>query len=179
YRVFNKTSGCVEIACDVTFDESNGSQGEQIDNVVEMEESSSQAIKKLAISEIKPQEQVDNDNDDELMFQGPSTSPSAAKPGNSGYEAGDSGHNDQSIRTPDRSIRFTQAETTTQQQDKSQDDREAEPIQHQCSIPHPRVHHIIQKDHPVDNILGSISKGVTTQPRLATFCEHYSFVSSL
>ena len=28
YRVFNKTSGCVEIACDVTFDESNGSQGD-------------------------------------------------------------------------------------------------------------------------------------------------------
>ena len=26
YCVFNKTSGCVEIACDVTFDESNGSQ---------------------------------------------------------------------------------------------------------------------------------------------------------
>src|SRR6185436_658663 len=39
--------------------------------------------------------------------------------------------------------------------------------------------HIIQKDHPVDNILGSISKGVTTRSRLATFWEHYSFVSSL
>ena len=77
--------------CDVTFDESNSSQGEQVDNVVGMEESSSQAIKKLAIGEIKPQEQVDNDDDDVLMFQGPSTSTSAAKPGNSGYEAGDSG----------------------------------------------------------------------------------------
>ena len=31
----------------------------------------------------------------------------------------------------------------------------------------------------MDNILGSISKGVTTRSRLATFCEHYSFVSSL
>ena len=41
YRVFNKTSGCVEIACYVIFDESNGSQGEQVDNVVGMEESSS------------------------------------------------------------------------------------------------------------------------------------------
>ena len=152
----------------MTFDESNGSQGEQVDNVVGMEESSSQAIKKLAIGEIKPQEQVDND-DDELMFEGPSTSTSAAKPGNSGYEAGDSGHNDRSIRNPDRCIRFTQAETTTQQQDKSQDDREAEPIQYQSSIPHPRVHHIIQKDHPVDNILGSISKGVTTRSRWLLF----------
>ena len=77
YRVFSKASGCVELVCDVIFDESNDSQGEQFDNVVEMEEPSSQAIKKLAIGEIKPQEWVDND-DDELIFQGPSTSTSAA-----------------------------------------------------------------------------------------------------
>jgi histone deacetylase 1/2 len=31
----------------------------------------------------------------------------------------------------------------------------------------------------VDNILGSISKWVMTRSRLATFCEHYSFVFSL
>ena len=46
-------------------------------------------------------------------------------------------------------------------------------------MPHPRVHQSIQRDHPVDNILGSIRRGVTTRSRLATFCEHYSFVSSL
>jgi len=48
----------------VTFDESNGSQGEQVDDVVELEESSSKAIKKLAIGEIKPQEQEDQDEDE-------------------------------------------------------------------------------------------------------------------
>jgi hypothetical protein len=31
----------------------------------------------------------------------------------------------------------------------------------------------------VDNILGSIKRGVTTRSRLANFCEFYSFVSSL
>ena len=97
-----------------------------------------------------------DDDDDELIFQGPSTSTSAAQSENSGYEAGDSGHQDRSIWTPRRSIRATQAETTTQHQDQSQDDIEAEPIQRQSSILHPRVHHIIQKDHPMDNILGSI-----------------------
>jgi hypothetical protein len=30
YHVFNKTSRCVEVVGDVTFDESNGSQGEQL-----------------------------------------------------------------------------------------------------------------------------------------------------
>ena len=53
YRVFNKTSSCVEIACDVTFDKSNGSQGEQVGDVVGLEEPSSKAIMKLAIGEIK------------------------------------------------------------------------------------------------------------------------------
>jgi hypothetical protein len=53
-RIFNKTSGCVEVAYDVTFDESNGSQGEQVDIVVGMEEPSSKAIKMLATCEIKP-----------------------------------------------------------------------------------------------------------------------------
>jgi hypothetical protein len=45
--------------------------------------------------------------------------------------------------------------------------------------PHPRVHQTIQRDHPVNSILGDIHKGVTTISRVAHFCEHYSFVSSI
>jgi hypothetical protein len=37
----------------------------------------------------------------------------------------------------------------------------------------------IQRNHPVDQILGDITKGVTTRSCLANFCEHYSFVSSI
>jgi hypothetical protein len=40
------------------------------------------------------------------------------------------------------------------------------------------VHHNVQRDHPVDNILGDIKKGVITRSRVEIFCEHYSFVSS-
>jgi hypothetical protein len=58
-------------------------------------------------------------------------------------------------------------------------DDEKEQIQRQPSVPHPQVHHTIQRDHPVDNILGSIKRGVTTRSHLANFCEFYSFVSSL
>jgi hypothetical protein len=50
-------------------------------------------------------------------------------------------------------------------------DYEEEQIQRQPSVPHPRVHRTIQRDHPVDNILGSIKRGVTTRSRLANFCE--------
>jgi hypothetical protein len=40
------------------------------------------------------------------------------------------------------------------------------------------VCHNVQKDHPVDNILGDIEKGVTTVSHVTNFCEHYSCVSS-
>jgi hypothetical protein len=43
---------------------------------------------------------------------------------------------------------------------------------------HPRVRQTVQCDHPVKNIHGAIEKGVTTRSCVATFCEHYSFVSS-
>jgi hypothetical protein len=44
--------------------------------------------------------------------------------------------------------------------------------------PHPRVRQNVQRDHPIDNILGDMEKGLTTRSRVANFCEHYSFVSS-
>jgi hypothetical protein len=52
-------------------------------------------------------------------------------------------------------------------------------IQQEVSEPHPRVRQSIQRDDPIDNILGSIRRGVTTRSKLANFCEHYSFVSML
>jgi hypothetical protein len=35
--------------------------------------------------------------------------------------------------------------------------------------PHPRVHQEIQRDHPVNTILGNIHKGVTTRSCVALF----------
>jgi hypothetical protein len=43
----------------------------------------------------------------------------------------------------------------------------------------PRIHHDFAKDHPMDQIMGDISKSVQTRSCVASFCEHYSFVSSL
>ena len=45
--------------------------------------------------------------------------------------------------------------------------------------PPTQVRATIQRNHPVDQILGDISKGVTTRSRLVNFCEHCSFVSSI
>ena len=37
----------------------------------------------------------------------------------------------------------------------------------------------VARDHPLDSIIGDISKGVQTRSRLASFYEHFSFVSSI
>jgi hypothetical protein len=94
-----------------------------------------------------------------------------------------------------------QASPPTQDEDQAQDnedeDQEDEPPQEEDNDqggdevdqdkeddlgqrpPHLRVHQAIQRDHPVNSILGDIHKGVTTRSRAAHFCEHYSFVSSI
>ena len=53
------------------------------------------------------------------------------------------------------------------------------PEEEQEGVEHPRLHQTIQRDHPIDNILGSIRKGVTTHSHLVIFCQYYSFISSL
>lgn len=35
------------------------------------------------------------------------------------------------------------------------------------------------KDHPIDNILGDITKGVTTRSKLSNLCYHFVFVSQV
>ena len=37
----------------------------------------------------------------------------------------------------------------------------------------------IARDHPLNTIIGDISRVVQTRSRLASFCEHFSFVSSI
>ena len=37
----------------------------------------------------------------------------------------------------------------------------------------------IARDHPLDTIIGDISRGVQTRSRLTSFCEYFSFVSSI
>jgi hypothetical protein len=70
----------------------------------------------------------------------------------------------------------TQASTPEPQADEND---EGQPLHQPLGPSHPRVHQVIQRDHPVDNILRSIRRGVTTRSRLKNFCAFYMFVSSL
>jgi hypothetical protein len=88
YRVLNKATGCVEVTCDLTFDESNGSQVEQVDELcVGKDVPAEKAIRKMAVGEVKPQEEDDEDCEiEETTILSP-----AANPGVSGEKFRDSG----------------------------------------------------------------------------------------
>jgi hypothetical protein len=57
-----------------------------------------------------------------------------------------------------------------------QEDKEEEDVKQAPLAP---IRATIQRDHPMDQILGDISKGVSTRSCIANFCEHHSFVSSI
>jgi transposase InsO family protein len=57
YRVFNKTTGCVETTVDVKFDESNGSQRDKVsENLVDDEEPPSVSIFRMGTGEVMARE---------------------------------------------------------------------------------------------------------------------------
>jgi hypothetical protein len=57
YRVFNKSTGVVEVSCDIVFDEINGSQVEQVDlDELDDEEAPCVALRNMSIGDVCPKE---------------------------------------------------------------------------------------------------------------------------
>jgi hypothetical protein len=55
YRVFNKSSGLVEVSSDVVFDETNGSLREQVDlDEVDEDDVPTAAMRTMAIGDVRP-----------------------------------------------------------------------------------------------------------------------------
>ena len=150
YRVFNKSSGLVEVSSDVVFDETNGSPREQVVDLddVDEEDVPTAAIRTMAIGDVRPQEQKEQDQPSSSTMVHPPTQ-------------------------DDEQVHQEEACDQGGAQDDHVMEEEAQPA------PPTQVRAMIQRDHPVDQILGDISKGVTTRSRLVNFCEHYSFVSSI
>jgi hypothetical protein len=60
YCVFNMGSDCIEITCDAMFDETNGSQKEQLDlDLVDDEEAPCDALQRMTIGDVRPQDPSD------------------------------------------------------------------------------------------------------------------------
>jgi hypothetical protein len=132
YRVFNKSSGMVEVSSDVVFDETNGSPREKVDlDDVDEEESLTAAMRTMAIGDVRPQEQLEQDQTSSSTMVHPPT------------------QDDEQVH-----------------QEEGHDQVMEEEAPH---APPTQVRATIQRNHPVDQILGDISKGVTTRSRLAIF----------
>jgi hypothetical protein len=62
YRVFNKSSGLVEVSSDVVFGETNGSSREQVDlDDVDEDDVPTDAIRTMAIGDVQQQEHQEQD----------------------------------------------------------------------------------------------------------------------
>jgi hypothetical protein len=57
YRVFNKSTGLVEVSCDIVFDETNGSQVEQVDlDELDDDEAPCVVLRDMSIGDVCPKE---------------------------------------------------------------------------------------------------------------------------
>jgi hypothetical protein len=147
-------------------------------------------IKKLATDEVKPIEDDDEYAQEQIihdpfMHHGSINAHDDGSTSRSGHDSSvpviqnspqveDNNQVDDQNRSEDNS---TQDHSFDPSINQDKDDEDEGLIQRRTQVPHPRVHHTIQRDHPVDNNLGSIQRGVITRSRLASFCEHFSFVS--
>jgi hypothetical protein len=155
YRVFDKDSGYVETTCDAVFDETIGSQVEQYDlDDVDDEDAPCDDLRIMAIGDVRPQEA----NEDQ-----PSSNETAPP-----TQEGEQDEYDDQDHEIDNDEGGVEQDEDGDDQDKSRS----------SPLPHLRVRQTVQRDHLVNNILGTIEKGVTTQSHVAHFCEHYSFVYS-
>jgi len=152
----------------VTFDESNGSQVEQVDsNVVGKEDPPCEAIKQMAIGDVRPQEIQASDDEgpqavatpisaDKLYKKVQHTPAGIQQCDSAAPRCGSAAPSTPAVTSPTPT---PQAEGINLEPIFEQDEEAEGPKQEQETVEHPRLRQTIQRDHPVDNILGSIRKG--------------------
>jgi hypothetical protein len=133
YRVFNKSSGLVEVSSDVVFDETNGSPIEQVElDDIDEDEVPTTAMRTMAIGDVRPQELQEQDQPSSSTLVHPPTQDNGQIP---------------------------------QEEEHDQGGAQEEQVMEEEAprVPPTQVRASIQRHHPVDQILGDISKGVTTR----------------
>jgi hypothetical protein len=151
------------------FDETNGSQVEQVDlDELNDEKAPCVVLRNMSIGDVCPKE---SEEPPQAQDQ-PSFSIQASPPTQDQDMAQEEEDEDQDDEPP-------QEEDIDQREDEDNQDKEDDHEIQSQRPHHPRVHQAIQRDHPINSILGDIHKWVTTRSRVANFCEHYSFVSSI
>jgi hypothetical protein len=143
-------------------DETNGSQVEQVDlDELYDEEAPRVALRNMSIGDVCPKEFEEPPQTQDQ----PSSSMQASPPTQDVDQAQSDENEDQEDEPP-------QEEDNDQGGDVNDQDKEDDQEEQGQRPPHPRVHQAIQRDHPMNSILGDIHKGVTTRSRVTHFCEH-------
>jgi hypothetical protein len=97
HRVFNKSTGLVEVSCDIVFDETNGSQVEQVDlDELDDEEALCVALRNMSIGDVYPKESEESTQAQDQ----PSSSIQASPPTQDEDQAQDDGNEDQQDEPP-------------------------------------------------------------------------------
>jgi hypothetical protein len=146
YIVFNKSTGLVEVSCDIVFDETNGSQVEQVDlDELDDEEAPCIALRNMSIEDVCPKESKEPTQAQDQ----PSSSNQASPP----TQDEDQAQNDEN---EDQEDEPSQEEDNDQGGDEDKEDDQE--IQGQRP-PHPRVHQAIQRDHLSTPFLVILTRG--------------------
>jgi hypothetical protein len=135
YRVFNKSTGLVEVSCDIVFDETNSSQVEQVDlDELDDEEAPCVVLRNMSIGDVCPKE---SEEPPQAQDQ-PSSSMQASPPTQDEDQAQDGENEDKEDESPQEENNDQGGDVNDQDKEDEQDPRP----------PHPRVHQAIQRDHP-------------------------------
>jgi hypothetical protein len=82
YRVFNKSTGLVEVSCDIVFDETNGSRVEQVDlDELDDEEAPCVALRNMSIGDVCPKESKEPPQTQDQPSSSIQASPPTVTPG--------------------------------------------------------------------------------------------------
>jgi hypothetical protein len=89
YRVFNKSTWLVEVSSDVVFDETNDSPREQVDlDDVDVDEVPTAVMRTMAIGDVRPQEQQEQDQPSSTTLVHPPTQDEEHVPQDEGLDQG-------------------------------------------------------------------------------------------
>ena len=143
------SSGTLEKVHDVEFDEINGSQeDENLDDVRGTQLVN--AMKNMDVGDIRPREVIEVEDDKDQVLS-------------NSYVQVDTSQDSSSSQVQNQQV----ASSSSQPNDQLNASNQVQVLQPTN----------VARDHPLDSIIGDISRGVQIRSRLASFCEYFSFVS--
>jgi hypothetical protein len=154
YKVWNLASSTLEEVYDFKFDETKGSQdeNENLDDVRGIQLSN--AMKNIDVGELRPRQVIDEEDDEVQVLSNSNVQVDT-------NQASTSGSHD--------NLQDQVASLSSQPNDQPSASNQV-PILQSTNI---------VRDYPLDTIIRDINRGAQTRSRLASFCEHFSFVSSI